>query len=174
MELKRWLANGSMMAAIGVMAFMPPTSVAMSAQNSAAVQQASGCITTTLTPEARNLLNDVWRDAEQVARDTASLKSFANVPNIDRGVQDHRLMQIQAKVADMDNRLLQLEGQALPPSDQRAIHEAMPLVQSMANDTTDAIGDLEARTQYGGYAQMLNEEATTVAREISTGEYGAS
>jgi len=172
MKSKRILANGPMMAAIGMMAFMPATSWAMIGQNSATAQQACACYTTSLTPGASHLLNDVWRDAEQVARRTDSLENFADSPNIDRSMQDHQLKLVQARVNDMDNRLLRLEGmeQSLPPADQRSVNETISLVQSMANDTKDAISDLDASTQYGGYAQLLNEEANTVAQEINSGE----
>jgi hypothetical protein len=171
MKTKRWLANGSMMAAIGAMALIPATAMAMAVQNYGPAQPACGCPSATVAPEARNLLNDVWRDAGQIALRTGSLENLANAPNVDRGIQDRELYLIQDKVNDMNNRLVRLEGmeQSLPAAEQRAINEAAPLVQSMTGDTAAAIGDLEAGTQYGGYAQMLNEEAKTVAREINTG-----
>lgn len=126
-------------------------------------------------PEARNLLNDVWRDAEQVGRRTGSLVNFANSPNIDRTMQDNQLEHIQAKVDEMNDRLIRLEGmkQSVPASDQRAIDQALHLVQLMATGTTAAISDLNANIQYGGYAQILNEEARSVGQGMKNGEQGA-
>lgn len=173
MEIKKWLANGPVTAAIGLMAFIPVMSMTMVAQTSTDAQ--SACTTPTVMPEARNLLNDIWRDAEQVARGTGSLENFADSPSVDRTMQDDQLQNIQAKVEDMDNRLSRLEEieQSLPPSARKAIDEVTPLVQYMATNTAAALGDLNANIQYGGYAQILNDEAQTIEQDINTGEQSA-
>ncbi len=166
MDIKRWLANGSMMAAIGALALVPVPSIAMAGQNSAAPPPAYGCAATSVTPQARNLLNGVWRDAGQVSHDAASLEGFANSPTVKPRMQESQLTQLQAKVGDMNYRLDRLTGmeQSLPATDQRAISEAIPMVQSMAANTTAAIADLNAGIQYGGYVRTLNREAQSLAR----------
>ena len=175
MDIKRWLANSPMMVAAGVIMLTPATSMAMNAPNYGADQASCDCSTATISPQARDLLNDVWWDAGQIAVRTGSLQTYADSPNVDRGVQDRQFQQIRSEVADMSNRLVQLDGmeQSLPASEQRAINEAAPVVRSMVNDTADAFGDLKADIQYGGYTQILNDEARTVERDIDDGEHTA-
>jgi hypothetical protein len=172
MDIKRWLAHGSMATAITAMAFMPAASMASTGPNPVKNQKT---ITAT-TPEARTLLDAVRRDAQQVARRTSSLENFANAPTVDRSMQNTQLKRIQAKVDDMDYRFRRLEAMesSLPMSDQRAIRDAKPLVRAMRNDTTAAMGDLSSSIPYTGYAKTLNEEAQAVARNISTGGHPAS
>ena len=176
MEINRWLRNGPMLAAVGLIAFIPMTSMAAVERDCASAEQEPQCCATTAAPEARGLLNDMWRDAAQVVRQTDSLQILANSPSVDRSIQTEELVQIRADVADMENRLCRLEAiqGSLPSAEQQAILEASPLVRSMANDTNDAIGDLDASIPYGGYTQMLHTEAQTVSQNSDTGEHVAA
>ena len=172
MKLKCWLRNGPMLAAVGVAALIPMTSMAAIGQPCAA-SEASECSWATNAPEARNLLNDMWRDADQVARQANSLQNLANDPNADRQIQADQLGEIQATIAEMDKRLCSLEGiqASLPSAEQQVMREASPLVRSMENDNSNALGDLNKSIPYGGYTQILTEEAQTVAQDINLGEH---
>jgi chromosome segregation ATPase len=158
------------MAAVGMMALMPATSIAMTTQPSATT---SRCPCTTVMPEARILLNAVRWDAQKIANRADSLENSANTPNSDRTAQSNQLQRIQAKLRDMDSRLGRLEEikQSLPAPDHQATNEAIFTVRLMQRSTTAAIGDLEAGIQYGGYAKVLNDEAQTLAREMHTAEH---
>lgn len=176
MDIKRWLVNGSITAALGMMAFVPAQSIAMTGQNSSAAQGGSGCLTANVTPQARELLNGVRRDAEQISQRTSSLESLANAPTNQQSMQESELTHIQAKVGDMNYRIDRLEEMqpSLPAADRQAINEALPMVQAMAANTTAAIADLNARIQYGGYAKTLNQEAQTLAQYIHADEHAAN
>ncbi len=164
MDIKRWVTNGSMMAALGVMAFVPVPSIAMTGQN-------SGAATANVTPQARDLLNGVRRDAEQIGQRASSLESLANAPNNQQSMQESELTHIQAKVGDMNYRIDRLEGMqpSLPAADRPAINQALPMVQAMSANAAAAIADLNAGIQYGGYAKILNREAQDVSQDFNFG-----
>ena len=175
MDIHRRLANSPMIAAIGMTVFMPMTSMAAIEGNCAVVQPVCESRVTTVAPEATTLLNRVWSDADQVARRTESLEHFANDPSADRHMQIDQLKSIQAKVEDMSQRLGRLQGMeaSLPFGDQHAIREASAVVRSMSTDANYAIGDLNADIAYGGYTQLLDQEARTVAQDVNRGEQSA-
>lgn len=168
MEMKSWLASSPMLAAIGLMAFLPVPSMAASNQSSEG--RNCGSCAATVMPQARDLLNHVERDAQQVSQRAQSLATMADSPNLNRTRQAKQLQRIQNEVDDMHTRLAELNGmkQSLPGPDRQAVNSATSMVQLMSTNTSNAIGDLDSNIQYGGYTQILNNEAQTVAQDIST------
>ena len=170
MEIQKLLRTGPVLAAVGLIALLPMSSMGAAHGNCASTR------ISTATPDSRGLLNGMWKDAQQVARQSESLQSLADHPAVHTRMQTEELASIQATASDMENRLCRLEAmKASPPSaEQRAIFEAAPLVRSIANDTTAAIGDHGVSIAYGGYTQVLDSEAQALATNIDISEHVAA
>lgn len=125
------------------------------------------------------MLEDMRGDAERVAYRAEVLVNFNNDQEADWAMNVHQLRRIKAKVDDMGKQLCKLQElePGLPAADQDAIRQAAPLVQYMADNTTDAInylnrhqGALWAPT-YKLYTQNLDNEATALSQRIRNDEH---
>jgi len=91
--------------------------------------------------EARRLLKDIQQDARQVEDRAMRLEDYERAPDLDWGPHIHQLNRIRSAVNDMGrqpSRLQAIEG-PLAPAEQQAIRDVTPIVQAMADNTTDAL-----------------------------------
>ena len=155
---------------IGALAFAPMAATARAA------------LVPSNSREASRLLKDMRQDALQVGDRASLLRNFAVSPEVYRDSHAIELRRIRADVNDMGRRLNQLQAMqgTVAPWQQRAIQQAAPLVQFMADNTTDAIKYMNAHqggfwaASYRQDVHRLDKEAHTLAKDIHIDKRSAS
>jgi hypothetical protein len=126
--------------------------------------------------EASGLLDDMHADAYQIAHHASILQGYATDPDVDWEMHADQLYSMKNEVDNMGKQLCRLESmQSVLPRDEqhpKTIQRIAPLVQLLADNTTDAIhyvnahqGDFWAPV-YQKYASNMNYEANSIAHEI--------
>jgi hypothetical protein len=126
--------------------------------------------------EASTLLEDVRTNADQVAHHASVLQGYATDPDVDWEMHADQLFRVKSEVDNMGKELCRLETiQSVLPRDEqhpRTIQRVAPLVQLLADNTTDAIHYLNAHEGdfwapvYQKYALNLNDEANSISHDI--------
>lgn len=169
-DIKKFLKSGT---AIGAMAF---STVALAAAPiHSCISGAPAAYSANVSRDASRLLEAIRHDTQRVEYRASVLENYQIDSAADWGANAHQLRRIRAEVDDIGKRLCRLEQLRRGTSawEQRAIAEARPLVQYMADNTNDAIRNLDAHNDdffyvsHRNYAQNLWKEARTLDRIVN-------
>jgi hypothetical protein len=126
--------------------------------------------------EASRLLDDMHADAYQIAHHASVLQGYATDPDVDWEMHADQLYTLKNEVNNMGKQLCRLESiQSVLPRDEqhpRTIEQVAPLVQYLADNTTDAINFVNAHQGdfwnpvYQKYALNINDGASSISHDI--------
>jgi hypothetical protein len=175
MSIMRWLKTGTV---IGAIVLAPGVGMAAQVKACVASPPTPESYTWNFSREGTRLLNEMRYDAHRVAYHADNLKNYELNPEIDWQLHADQLVKIKREVNDMGKRLCRLEviRGAIAPWEQNAVRQVAPLVQYMADNSTDAINYLNAHQgefwvpSYRLEVRNLNTEAHTLARKVHNDE----
>jgi hypothetical protein len=130
--------------------------------------------------EASRLMNTMRYDARRAADHAFALENYTNESSlVDWTSHSYQLNRIKSEVDDMGKRLCTLESiqSVTVPREQQLVAQVAPLVQELADNTTDAIRYLNAHQDdlwnptYKAYTHNMNTEAREISHVINQNEH---
>jgi len=128
------------------------------------------------TKEARRLLKDIQEDARRVEDRALILEDYESTPNLDWGPHIYQLNRIRSEINHMGKRLSQLEAieGRMAAGEQKAFSDVMPIIQEMAENTTDTLNQVKTyQAQFWSApvkmsTQSIESDATTLVKTIGS------